>query len=293
MACRFAAPLRLLMFWPSGAGMRQARRGAALDYLLLEKLRQRRSELRKIIKKKEASVKKEPAGRLKCARRKNSLEYYWKAPGAGRYSYIPKKNRRLAAVLAQKSYDEKILRLAREEEELVSKLIRICESDAIDAAYNNCAEGRKLLIEPVTPSDDEFREQWKKQESCLLGFEKSDPEFYTKRGERVRSKSEILIANTLFGYGVEYLFECRIELPGYGDAYPDFCVLDIKNRRTIVWEHLGKMGDSDYVERNLRKINAYLKAGYVIGETLILTLESASQPISTALIEKTVRHYFL
>ena len=268
-------------------------RSDILEYLLLDKLRKRRSELRKIIKKKEASVKRAPDGLLKYARRKNSLEYYWRAPGSGRYSYIPKRNRRLAAALAQKGYDEKVLRLARKEEKVVSKLIKICEADAIDAAYNNCPEGRKLLIEPVKPSDDEFRKEWNKQESCTLGFDENDPEFYTKRGERVRSKSEILIADTLYGYGVDYLYECKILLPGYGTANPDFLVLDIKNRRTIVWEHLGKMGDPAYVERNLRKINAYLKAGYVIGETLILTFESASQPISTSVIEKTVKHYFL
>ena len=110
---------------------------------------------------------------------------------------------------------------------------------------------------------------------------------------RVRSKSEILIANTLYDFGVDYLFECKILLPGYGPANPDFFVLDIKNRRTIIWEHLGKMGDPAYVERNLRKINGYLKLGYVIGETLLLTFESESQPISTAVIKKMVKHYFL
>ena len=73
----------------------------------------------------------------------------------------------------------------------------------------------------------------------------------------------------------------------------DFLVLDIKNRRTIVWEHLGKMHDPGYVERNLRKINAYLKNGYVLGETLILTFESTNIPIDTTIIEGIIKHYFL
>ena len=106
-----------------------------MEYLLLDKLRKRRNELRKIIKKAEASVKRAPDGILKYGRRKNVLEYYWKAPGAGRYSYIPKKNRKFAASLAQKSYDEKVLRLARQEEKIISKLIKTCEADAIDGAY--------------------------------------------------------------------------------------------------------------------------------------------------------------
>ena len=95
-----------------------------MEYLLLNKLQQRRNELKKIIRKTEASVKRAPDGILKYGRRKNTLDYYWKAPGAVRYRYIPKKNRKFAAALAQKSYDEKVLRLARQEEELISKLIK-------------------------------------------------------------------------------------------------------------------------------------------------------------------------
>ena len=34
------------------------------------------------------------------------------------------------------------------------------------------------------------------------------------------------------------------------------------------------------------------KLGYVIGETLILTFETEKQPISTAVIEDLVKHYF-
>ena len=279
------------MFWLSDGRTEPERR--MMDQLLLQKLRQRRDELREIVRKKKVSVKKAPAGCFKYTRRKNSFEYYWKAPGAQRYSYIPKENSKLAAEFAQKSYDEKVLKAASKELKLIDKLIKACGKNEIEDAYDKCPEPRKILIKPVKPSDDEFREEWNKQPSCLLGFGENDPEFYTKRGERVRSKSEILIANTLYDFGVDYLFECKILLPGYGSANPDFFVLDIKNRRTIIWEHLGKMGDPAYVERNLRKINGYLKLGYVIGETLLLTFESESQPISTAVIKKMVKHYFL
>ena len=109
----------------------------------------------------------------------------------------------------------------------------------------------------------------------------------------MRSKTELFIANSLYGANVAYLYECRLNLIGHGTVYPDFLVLDIKNRRTIVWEHLGKMHDPGYVERNLRKINAYLKNGYVLGETLILTFESTNIPIDTTIIEGIIKHYFL
>ena len=233
-----------------------------MDHLLVEKLRQRQDELQNIVKQKRAAVKKAPAGNLKFARRKNTVEYYWRSPGAGRYSYIPKKNRRLAAALAQKDYDEKILKCATRELKLINKLLKSCEPNEIDTAYVNSPEGRRALIEPVRPSDEEFRAKWNEQESCCGNFGENDPEFYTLRGERVRSKSEVLIANILFKHGVDYLFECQMYLPGYGNALPDFFVLDLKNRRTIIWEHFGKMDEPSYVERNLRKLSGYLKLGY-------------------------------
>ena len=189
--------------------------------------------------------------------------------------------------------DEKILKCATRELKLINKLLKSCEPNEIDTAYVNSPEGRRALIEPVRPSDEEFRAKWNEQESCCGNFGENDPEFYTLRGERVRSKSEVLIANILFKHGVDYLFECQMYLPGYGNALPDFFVLDLKNRRTIIWEHFGKMDEPSYVERNLRKLSGYLKLGYVIGETLILTFETEKQPISTAVIEDLVKHYFL
>ena len=113
------------------------------------------------------------------------------------------------------------------------------------------------------------------------------------KGERVRSKSEVFIANAMYFRNVPYLFETRLYLIGYGNVLPDFAVLDVRTRKTIIWEHLGKMGDPAYVERNLRKINGYLRTGYVIGETLILTFESEQQPLNTVFIENAIAHYFL
>ena len=59
-----------------------ARKGAELEYLLLNKLQQRRNELKKIIRKTEASAKRAPDGILKYGRRKNTLDYYLESAGS-------------------------------------------------------------------------------------------------------------------------------------------------------------------------------------------------------------------
>lgn len=53
------------------------------------------------------------------------------------------------------------------------------------------------------------------------------------------------------------------------------------------------MDNPDYVEKAIYRINAYLKNGYVIGETLILTFETEAQPLNTREVERLIRHYFL
>lgn len=275
-------------------GCSPAWKGGALAYSLLDCLIGREETLKNIIKDKKAASKKGPKGFLKSGYRKNRYyEYYWKQKTGEKYKFIPKKDLRFAAALAQKDYDLNVLKAAKKELELIRKLIKMHEPDTIEAAYTRSAAARKVLIRPVWPSDEEYREEWLKQESCQKPFSPGEPEYYTANGERVRSKSEIIIADTLYRYKVAYLFECKINLAGFGTVHPDFLVLDLKNRRTIVWEHLGKMDDPEYVERNLRRINAYLKNGYIIGETLILTFESGSQPLNTVLVENLIKHYFL
>ena len=264
-----------------------------MNQSLIERLKLREGILEETRRKVKAELKKAPKGRLKFIRRKTRVEYYWVEPKTGRRRYITKNNLPFAMALAQKSYNKQALKLAEGELKLVRQLLNQIMKGTVEGIYDILAKERKQLINPLWKSDEEFMEEWLKQESCTLGFEESAPFFISKKGERVRSKTELFIANSLYGSGVAYLYECRLNLIGLGTVHPDFLVLDIKNRRTIVWEHLGKMQDPGYVERNLRKINAYLKNGYILGETLILTFESSNVPIDTTIIEGIIGRYFL
>ena len=78
-----------------------------------------------------------------------------------------------------------------------------------------------------------------------------------------------------------------------GNKKTDFTVLNPKTRDIKYWEHLGKMGDIDYISFNLKKMAEYEKNGIVLGDNLILTFESASMPLSTKDIDRTIEHIFL
>ena len=83
----------------------------------------------------------------------------------------------------------------------------------------------------------------------------------TLRKEAVRSKSEVAIADMLYGLGVPYVYEK--ELPGKDGSrrWPDFTVEDAETGTTVYWEHLGMLNDPVYAERWQRKEKWYRENG--------------------------------
>ena len=86
----------------------------------------------------------------------------------------------------------------------------------------------------------------------------------TKRGELVRSKSEVIIANELLAQGFDrYEYEQQLTLPSGSVRYPDFTIVDDDTGETFLWEHLGLLHNPEYRRRWERKLAAYKLAGIV------------------------------
>lgn len=96
----------------------------------------------------------------------------------------------------------------------------------------------------------------------------------TIRGEMVRSKSELVIANYLYNNGLElYKYERKLEgdvAPGI--LRPDFSFIDDAGD-VIIWEHLGMMDRDDYKKGWEWKQEWYEKNGFIQGENLFSTQE--------------------
>lgn len=80
----------------------------------------------------------------------------------------------------------------------------------------------------------------------------------TERGELVRSKAEVIIANLLHSRGIAYQYEAPL-----GPRFPDFTMQDDPSGRTVYWEHLGLLQDPVYRTRWERKLEWYRKEGIV------------------------------
>jgi hypothetical protein len=83
----------------------------------------------------------------------------------------------------------------------------------------------------------------------------------TRRGDLVRSKSEVIISDALFAHDIFYEYEPRLEAPDGSFRRPDFSIDDAAGGRRIYWEHLGMLGDPIYAERWERKLKWYAAVG--------------------------------
>ena len=83
----------------------------------------------------------------------------------------------------------------------------------------------------------------------------------TERGDLVRSKSELVIADKLHARDIDYAYEQPLVLPNGRIRYPDFTIADDARGVTFYWEHLGMLDDPGYRARWEGKRAEYLESG--------------------------------
>ncbi|WP_200277183.1 hypothetical protein, partial [Rhodovulum adriaticum] len=113
------------------------------------------------------------------------------------------------------------------------------------------------------------------------------------KGERVRSKSEKILADIFYSKGIDYKYECPVNLSNSVRIYPDFTFLHPTSKKEIYWEHHGMMDDPAYSEETIRKIRTYEKNGIFVGKNLIITFETRSQTLDGEWVEKLIKEHLL
>lgn len=113
----------------------------------------------------------------------------------------------------------------------------------------------------------------------------------TARGELVRSKSEVIIANALFYNKLDYEYEPELTLEGRVKR-PDFKVEDYDTGEVWYWEHCGMMTDPQYKRRWEEKKKFYEKNGIVEGKNLIVTYDDEKGGLDAAEIQKIIEETF-
>lgn len=252
-------------------------------------MQERKEYLCAIRKKKEKELASAPEGTLRICRNGNNAYYYRRTDPKDRSGvYLPKKDIHIAEKLAQKDYNEQVLRSIEKEIKAINRYLEGCPNVHIEEVYERLHIERQKLVNPIRQTDEQYIKEWVAVRYQGKEFEENTPEFFTVKGERVRSKSEIIIADLLAREGIPYRYEYPLYIKGYGTIYPDFTILNVRTRKEYYWEHFGMMDNSVYAEHAIQKIASYENSGIEIGEKLIVTYETKSMPMNQKQITRIV-----
>ena len=267
---------------------------------LREMLLKKEQELEKLVHIAEKHIDSPLSGTLHISMIKGKPRYY--------HCYLDKDGNKqlkyLSAVkegpkimeLAQHSYNEAFLKTAIDQLKAVRRALNRIDEDALANVFSLLHNERKKLITPFEPDEEMFVKLWEQDEYQPGYFSDQTPLIYSNRGDRVRSKSEKIIADKYYERGIPYKYEKPLLLRKHSQTItvrPDFTTLNKRTRIQRYHEHFGKMDDPQYARKALEKIKLYENNGIFIGDQLILTFEASEQPLDKREIELLIDKYLI
>ena len=109
---------------------------------------------------------------------------------------------------------------------------------------------------------------------------------FTSRGLAVRSKSEVLIAERLYYYNIQFNYEEVLHI-GKESIAPDFTITR-PNGEIAYWEHMGMVHKEDYVHNQIRKLKMYALIDIVPWQNLIITYDTTDGNIDMRKVESEI-----
>lgn len=251
------------------------------------------AELGILIKKTRNRLKNVPEGSLNISMKRGQPMYYWykKENEKTKKQYLGKEERSKICRLAQKDYDMKVIRAAEKQKKSIDTFLKNYDEDALKSIYTALSPERKKLIVADIIDDEEYARQWLDVDYEPGKFDYSTAEYYTLKGERVRSKSEKIIADTLYSNSIPYRYEYPLQLENGQIWRPDFRMLNKRTREEFILEHFGMMDNPDYCASAIGKMHILMDNGYFPGENLLITAESSLKPFNTKDLDLIIKHY--
>lgn len=228
--------------------------------------------------------------RVTVSKSNGHTQYYLVDKTSNRKKYVKVEEVDTVKRIAQRDYDLNVSKRLNSLKTDLERFLTKYDISAINQAFDELTEGRKSLVEPVVDTDEMFVEKWKSVPYEAMPIT-DDSEFFSDNGVRVRSKSELIIANMLEKNGIPYRYEYPLELKGFHTVRPDFTCLNLRERKEYIWEHFGMMDNIPYANANVYKIQMYSQNGISAGKNFIMTFESSQHAISSSIIKNMIATY--
>lgn len=231
-----------------------------------------------------------PEGELRVAKNRQNYQFYCRiGQGSEGRQYLSRSDEATIRQLAQKKYEKNLLAGHEKNLEAMTKIVDLLgELTDPETVYLALKAPLSEYVNPGFVTTADYVKEW----LALGAKEKSRLDYYadalvysTDRGEKVRSKSEMMIANLLYAMQLPYQYEKPLKLDGKL-VYPDFTILDVNTRTEVYFEHFGLMDEVDYQTAALLKMERYEMAGLKVGKDFLFSFESKQVPFNIGLIRE-------
>ena len=263
-----------------------------------------------VLKEKQGKVKHAQPGLIRIVKNNGCFQFYKRESRRdAQGSYMPRSQKSLALQLIQNDYDIKAVNFLIEEINLLKAFLKKYRTKNTSRLFEKLSPSRRELVTPLTLSNSRFANEWLSTSYEKKSISEDLPKLFTDNGEQVRSKSEVIIANSLKAAGVPYRYEfpllinrraeCGLQTTGNfrGSSlctfHPDFCCLNLRSRREFFWEHFGMMDDADYAARAVEKLLLYQQNGYIPGKNLIITMETSRAQFSSKAAKQMIEEFLI
>ncbi len=257
-------------------------------------IKKRISLLTKELDKVKLLIGKFPEGKLICAR--NGKNFKWYIKNNGKTLYLPKKEKELAGLLAEKRYYESRIEDMERELRASKAYVRQIEEERKAPEYSDTdillsnPGYEELLSKQFLPMKKKLQE-WMSVDYTRNNYHQEGLIIKGTNGRMLRSKSEAIIDRSLFIAGIPFRYEEKLVL-GDKTLYPDFVIRHPVTGEFYYWEHFGMMDDEEYLRHACDKTKIYCKNGIIPSVNLIITYETRKHPLSVYKVEMIIEEYF-
>ena len=267
-------------------------KGGCMDSLTKE-LMTRIERLEMAVKSAKDVLKDAPEGSLRINRSASFTRFYHiTQKGDTRGRYLPMSEKELVAKLANKDYAQRLLAEAERELMETKVFLQKVEKNTSESIHAGLIPQRQELVDPILRNEEERIRYWNSLPYSTSSYEPEEKIFQTRRGEMVRSKSELLIADMYYELGIPYRYECALKLKNGKVKHPDFTLYHAGRRMVLYHEHLGRLDDEGYRLRNMKKLRQYEESEICLGKNLLVSWEAAKFPFNIQVFRKEIEEIF-